>query len=67
MRIAMFAALILCWTAGPASAANGWWTFERNTNLSSTLSWKWLSLSFARKRMAKSSAAPLASVSSIVL
>jgi hypothetical protein len=28
-------------TSGPASAANGWWTFERQSNLDSTLTWKW--------------------------
>jgi hypothetical protein len=42
MRIALLAGLVLCcWTVGPASAANGWWTFHRNTNLNSTLTWKW--------------------------
>src|SRR4051812_50207969 len=41
MRIALLAALVLSWTVGPASAANGWWTFDRDTNLNSTLSWKW--------------------------
>ena len=41
MRIALLAALALCWIAAPASAANGWWTFDRDTNLDSTLTWKW--------------------------
>src|SRR4051812_50195840 len=41
MRIALLAALVLSWTVGPASAANGWWTFDRNTNLNSRLTWKW--------------------------
>jgi hypothetical protein len=41
MRIALLAALVLCSTVAPASAANGWWTFDRTTNLNSTLSWKW--------------------------
>lgn len=40
-RIALLAALLLAWAAGPASAANGWWTFNRNTNLNSVLNWKW--------------------------
>ena len=40
MRIALLVALVLS-TAAPASAANGWWTFNRNTNLNSTLTWKW--------------------------
>src|SRR4051812_50186582 len=41
MRIALLAALVLSWTVGPASAANGWWTFDRDTNLNSRLTWKW--------------------------
>jgi hypothetical protein len=40
-RIALAAALALAWTAAPAAAANGWWTFNRDTNIDSTLSWKW--------------------------
>ena len=40
-RIALLAALVLACAATPASATNGWWTFNRNTNLNSTLSWKW--------------------------
>ncbi|HEY7002929.1 MAG TPA: hypothetical protein VH281_01505 [Gaiellaceae bacterium] len=40
-RIALVAALVLAWAAAPAPAANGWWTFNRNSNLDSTLSWKW--------------------------
>ena len=39
--IALVAALVLAWTSAPAPAANGWWTFNRNTNLDSRLSWKW--------------------------
>jgi hypothetical protein len=31
-------ALLAC---GSVTAANGWWTFDRNTNLNSTLTWKW--------------------------
>ena len=33
-------AALLAWS-GPSAAANGWWTFDRNTNLNSTLTWKW--------------------------
>ena len=40
-RMALLAAVVLAWTAQSATAANGWWTFDRNTNLNSTLSWKW--------------------------
>jgi hypothetical protein len=42
MRIVALAALVaaLAW-AGSARAANGWWAFERVTNIDSTLSWKW--------------------------
>ncbi|HEX5467745.1 MAG TPA: hypothetical protein VFW80_01710 [Gaiellaceae bacterium] len=39
--IALVAALVLAWTSAPAQAATGWWTFNRNTNLDSRLSWKW--------------------------
>jgi hypothetical protein len=38
--LALLAALLLA-SSGSASAANGWWTFNRNSNLSSTLTWKW--------------------------
>ena len=41
MRIALLAAIVLGWAVAPASAANGWWTFNRNANLNSTLTWKW--------------------------
>jgi hypothetical protein len=40
MRIALLAAIVLGWAVAPASAANGWWTFNRNANLNSTLTWK---------------------------
>jgi hypothetical protein len=40
-RIALVAALVLTWASAPAQAANGWWTFNRNSNLDSRLSWKW--------------------------
>jgi hypothetical protein len=38
------ALLVMCvalLASTPASAANGWWTFERRSNLDSTLTWKW--------------------------
>jgi hypothetical protein len=42
MRIVALAALVTALTcAGSAQAANGWWAFERVTNIDSTLSWKW--------------------------
>ena len=42
MRAVALAAMIAAFAcAGPAQAANGWWTFERNSNTNSTLSWKW--------------------------
>ena len=41
LRMTMLATLVLACGAAPAHAANGWWTFDRNTNLSSTLTWKW--------------------------
>jgi hypothetical protein len=41
IRIAVLAALVIACVASPATAANGWWTFDRDTNLSSTLTWKW--------------------------
>jgi hypothetical protein len=40
-RIALFAILLFVWSAAPAGAANGWWTFDRDTNVDSTLHWKW--------------------------
>jgi len=39
LALAAAAALLAC--ARSAAAANGWWTFDRNTNLNSTLTWKW--------------------------
>jgi hypothetical protein len=41
LRTAVLATLVLAFFADAVQAANGWWTFNRNTNLSSTLSWKW--------------------------
>lgn len=42
MRRALVAFLVasLC-TPAATGAADGWWTFERETNLNSTLTWKW--------------------------
>lgn len=42
MRLALLTFLV-CALGAPtaASAANGWWTFHRQTNLDSTLTWKW--------------------------
>jgi hypothetical protein len=42
MRAFVLAAMVAAFAcAGPAQAANGWWTFERISNTNSTLSWKW--------------------------
>src|SRR4029453_14176670 len=42
MRVVALAALLAALAcAGSARAANGWWAFERVTNIDSTLSWKW--------------------------
>ena len=38
VALAAATALLAC---GSATAANGWWTFDRNANLNSTLTWKW--------------------------
>ena len=35
------AAVALAVCAGPAGATNGWWTFDRDTNTNSKLTWKW--------------------------
>jgi hypothetical protein len=40
-RLAVLAACLLALSASPAGAANGWWTFDRDTNLDSTLRWRW--------------------------
>jgi hypothetical protein len=42
-RIAVLCATVVALLAsvGPASAVNGWWTFDRGTNTSSKLTWKW--------------------------
>ncbi|HEY3105252.1 MAG TPA: hypothetical protein VGJ49_00505 [Gaiellaceae bacterium] len=42
MRAFVLAAMVAAFAcAGPAQAANGWWTFERISNTNSTLTWKW--------------------------
>lgn len=41
MRALVATAFLAASLAAPASAAGGWWTFDRNTNLSSVLSWRW--------------------------
>jgi hypothetical protein len=40
-RLAVLAACLLALSASPAGAADGWWTFDRDTNLDSTLRWRW--------------------------
>jgi hypothetical protein len=39
--LALAACVALLGCVGSARAANGWWTFERGTNLYSRLTWKW--------------------------
>jgi hypothetical protein len=39
VTLAAAVAVLVCATHAPA--ANGWWTFDRDTNADSTLSWKW--------------------------
>ena len=39
--VLLAAAVALAACAGPAGATNGWWTFDRDTNTNSTLTWKW--------------------------
>jgi hypothetical protein len=41
MRALVVTAFLAASLAAPATAADGWWTFDRNTNLSSVLSWRW--------------------------
>jgi hypothetical protein len=42
MRRALLTCLVVALCApATAGAANGWWTFHRQTNLDSTLKWKW--------------------------
>jgi hypothetical protein len=42
MRIVALAAVLAALAcAHSGQAANGWWTFKRQTNIDSTLSWKW--------------------------
>jgi hypothetical protein len=41
LRALLFVSVALLASTTSASAANGWWTFERQTNLNSTLTWKW--------------------------
>ena len=42
MRIvALVAVLVALACAESGQAANGWWTFKRQTNMDSTLAWKW--------------------------
>jgi hypothetical protein len=42
VRAAALAAVVAALACvGPAQAANGWWTFDRMTNINSTLTWKW--------------------------
>jgi hypothetical protein len=42
MRRALLTCLVVALCApAAAGAANGWWTFHRQTNLDSTLTWKW--------------------------
>jgi hypothetical protein len=42
MRIVAVAAVVAALACAESGvAANGWWTFKRQTNVDSTLSWKW--------------------------
>jgi hypothetical protein len=41
MRALLFVSVALLASTSSAPAANGWWTFDRQTNLNSTLTWKW--------------------------
>jgi hypothetical protein len=40
-RVALLCLVVALCGAPSAGAVNGWWTFNRDTNLDSTLTWKW--------------------------
>jgi hypothetical protein len=41
MRRALLLLILALCAPATAGAANGWWTFQRETNIDSTLRWKW--------------------------